>query len=208
MTRLVVAGTDTDVGKTVFAAGLVQALNATYWKPVQAGLDDGTDTLTVQDLARQGNDRIIPEVYRLGSPLSPHRAAEIDNVLIDTDRLTLPEVDGPLVIEGAGGLLVPLTREVLYADLIARWSLPVVLVGRTALGAINHALLSIEAMRSRGIRIIGIAFVGDEITDTQRTIAQMGKIRQLGRLPILDPLNAASLQAAFDEAFNLDDFQL
>ena len=203
-----VAGTDTDVGKTVFAAGLVQALGASYWKPVQAGLEDGTDTRTVQELARLPDEKIVPEVYRLNSPLSPHRAAEIAGVFIDPDRLNPPEVDGPLIVEAAGGLLVPLTRDVVYADVIARWALPVVLVGRTALGAINHALLSVEALRSRGIPIVGIAFVGDEIADTQKTIAQMAGVRELGRLPMLDPLNAATLKTAFDEAFSLDDFHL
>ena len=109
MTRIVVLGTDTDVGKTVFAAGLTAALGATYWKPVQSGLDGDTDSQTVRRLAELSDERVLPETYRLNSPLSPHRSAEIDGVEIDPETLTPPAVEGPLVIEGAGGGLVPLT---------------------------------------------------------------------------------------------------
>lgn len=206
MTRLVVVGTDTDVGKTVFAAGLCQALGARYWKPVQSGLADGTDTLTVEALASLSSDRIIPEIYRLNTPASPHISAELDNVTLEPSRLVPPGTDGPLVIEGAGGLLVPLTRSVLYADVIADWNLPVVLVGRTALGAINHALLSLEALRARRIPIIGMAFVGDEVADTERTICEMGAVKRLGRLPMLDPLTPETLASAFKSQFTLSDF--
>lgn len=208
MTPIVVLGTDTDVGKTVFAAGLTAALGATYWKPVQSGLDGDTDSQTVRRLAELPDERVLPEAYRLNSPLSPHRSAEIDGVEIDPEALTPPAVDGPLVIEGAGGVLVPLTRETLFADVIARWNLPAVLVGRTALGAINHALLSIEALRARGVRLLGIAFSGEEIADTQRTIAEMGAVRELGRLPVLDPLTPQTLKTAFSEAFDPGDFRV
>ena len=207
MTPIVVLGTDTDVGKTVFAAGLTAALGATYWKPVQSGLDGDTDSQTVRRLAQLPDERVLPEAYRLNSPLSPHRSAEIDGVEINPETLTPPAVDGPLVIEGAGGVLVPLTRETLFADVIARWNLPAVLVGRTALGAINHALLSIEALRARGVPLLGIAFSGEEIADTQRTIAQMGAVRELGRLPVLDPLTPQTLKAAFAEAFGPGHFR-
>lgn len=206
MTRLAVVGTDTDVGKTVFAAGLTAALGASYFKPVQAGTDDTTDTDRVRQLAELPESRIVPEVYRLNTPVSPHWAAEIDGLEIDPDRLQPPAGPDPLVVEGAGGLLVPLTRKVLFADVIASWRLPVVLVGRTRLGAINHALLSIEALRSRGIDILGIAFVGDEIADTQRTITDLSGVRQLGRLPFLDPLMPSALKQAFAEAFDTRDF--
>ncbi|WP_419909236.1 dethiobiotin synthase [Hoeflea sp.] len=207
MTTIVVLGTDTDVGKTVFAAGLTAALGASYWKPVQSGLEGDTDSQTVQRLAGLPDARVLPEAYRLNSPLSPHRSAEIDGVEIDPDRLVPPQVEGSLVIEGAGGVLVPLTRKTLFADVIAGWGLPAVLVGRTALGAINHALLSIEALRARGVPLLGVAFAGEEIADTQRTIAEMGKIRQLGRLPVLDPLDPQTLQAAFADAFDTGEFR-
>ncbi|WP_404371232.1 dethiobiotin synthase [Sphingomonas sp. MMS24-J45] len=204
---IVVTGTDTDVGKTVFAAALAGALGAHYWKPVQAGLDPSSDAASVALLSGLPPERILPEAYRLNTPCSPHRAAEIDRVVIDPERLTLPPVSGPLVVEGAGGALVPLTRDLLFADLFGRWGAPVVLVARTALGTINHSLLSIEALRRRGVPILGVAFVGDEQADSEATIAQIGGVKRLGRLPLLDPLDAATLAAAFAAAFDLDDFR-
>ncbi|QCB44522.1 ATP-dependent dethiobiotin synthetase BioD [Sphingomonas sp. PAMC26645] len=203
---IVVTGTDTDIGKTVFAAGLTAALGARYWKPVQAGLADGSDTASVVTLGVPA-DRVLPEAYRLTTPCSPHLAAEIDRVTIDPDRLALPEVDGPLVVEGAGGVMVPVTRDLIFADLFARWAKPVVLVARTGLGTINHSLLSIEALRSRGVSILGIAFVGDAVEDSEATIATLGKVRRLGRLPRLDPLNAATLAEAFAANFDLEAFR-
>jgi dethiobiotin synthetase len=198
--RLVVTGTDTGIGKTVVAAALAQALGARYWKPVQAGLDEGTDRDTVAALSGQ---EVLPEAYRLLTPCSPHQAAAIDGVMIDAARLGLPGGDGPLVVEGAGGVLVPLREDLLYADLFARWNLPVVLVARTALGTINHSLLSLEALRARGVPIAGIAFVGDENAETERVICAIGQVRRLGRLPWLDPLNAETLRAAFLAGFAL-----
>ena len=204
MTRsFVVTGTDTDIGKTVFAAGLAAALGASYWKPIQAGLDGGGDFDTV---ARLGVTRIVPSAYVLNTPCSPHRAAEIDGVAIDPARLVLPAVDAPLIVEGAGGVLVPVTRELAFADLFARWQQPVVLVARTGLGTINHSLLSIEALRTRGVPILGIAFIGDAVEDSEATIAAIGGVRRLGRLPRLDPLDATTLAAAFADAFDLEDF--
>ena len=198
--RLVVTGTDTGIGKTVVAAGFSQALGARYWKPVQAGLDESTDRDTVAALSGR---EVLPEAYRLATPCSPHQAAAIDGVTIDPARLALPEDDGPLVVEGAGGVLVPLREDLLYADLFARWGLPVVLVARTALGTINHSLLSLEALRSRGVPIAGMAFVGDENAETERTICAIGQVRRLGRLSWLDPLNAETLRAAFVAGFDL-----
>jgi dethiobiotin synthetase len=203
---IVVTGTDTDIGKTVFAAGLTAAIGARYWKPVQAGLADGSDAASVVTLGVPA-DHVLPEAYRLTTPCSPHLAAEIDGVTIDPDLLALPQVDGPLVVEGAGGVMVPVTRELIFADLFARWGKPVVLVARTGLGTINHSLLSIEALRSRGVPILGIAFVGDAVEDSEETIATIGKVRRLGRLPRLAPLNAATLAEAFAENFDLEAFR-
>ncbi|PCD03572.1 dethiobiotin synthase [Sphingomonas spermidinifaciens] len=205
MSRFVVAGTDTGIGKTVFAAALTGAIGATYWKPVQSGLEDGTDTDSVAALSGATPDRLLPEAYRLVTPCSPHRAAEIDGVEIDPDRLTPPQND-PLVVELAGGLMVPLTLGLLTIDLVATWGLPVILVARTALGTINHCLLSIEAMRSRGIAIHGIAFVGESVPDSEATIAAMGAVRQLGRLDIVEPLTRETLAAAFAQGFDRADF--
>jgi len=206
MTRtIIVTGTDTGIGKTVFAAALAAALGGAYWKPIQSGLDG---ELSDSEAARRlGVKQVFPEAYRLTEPLSPHRAAEIDGVEIDPARLTPPQIDAPLVIEGAGGLLVPVTRSLLFADLFARWGAPAVLVARTGLGTINHSLLSSEAMRARAIPILGIAFVGEANEDNEATICALAGVTRLGRLPRLDPLDAAALAAAFAAHFRIEDFQ-
>ena len=197
-------GTDTGIGKTVFAAALAVALDATYWKPIQSGLDgEESDSDTAR---RLGVTRVLPELYRLTMPLSPHRAAEIDGVTIDPARLTLPETEGRLVIEGAGGLLVPVTRSLLFVDLFARWRAPVVLVARTGLGTINHSLLSIEALRARNIPMLGIAFVGEANDDNEATITAFAGVKRLGRLPWLGPTDATNLAAAFRCHFRSEDF--
>jgi dethiobiotin synthetase len=206
---IVVAGTDTDVGKTVFAAALVAALDGYYWKPVQAGLDGETDAEIVRRLSGLPAERVLPEVYRLTTAASPHLAAERDGVEIDFEGLANAPVfaqDWAVVIEGAGGLLVPLTRNLLQIELFARWGAPVVLVASTRLGTINHSLLSVEALKRRRIPLLGIAFVGDENADSERTITEMGGVRHLGRLPVLDPLDAGLLRDAFADRFNVADF--
>lgn len=189
---IVVTGTDTGVGKTVASAALAWRLGATYWKPMQAGREDAESDR--EAVARLAGVETLPEAYFLETPCSPHRAAEIDGVTIDPNRLTPPA--GRLVIEGAGGALVPVTRDLLYADLFARWGLPVVIVARTALGTINHSLMTIEVLRARGVRVAGILFSGDEVPDSQATICAMGQVASLGRLPRLDPLTPDSLRAA------------
>jgi len=195
--RVIVTGTDTGIGKTVFAAGLAATMRAHYWKPVQSGLDGPeSDSETVARLGRVPPERIVPEAYRLTEPLSPHRAAELDGVMIDPARLMPPPLER-LVIEGAGGLMVPITRRLLAIDLFAKMDLPVILCARTALGTINHTLLSVEALRARGIALHGIAFIGEDMPDTIRTIAGFSGARVLGLLPQLDPLNPATLAAAF-----------
>jgi len=203
---IVVTATDTDVGKTVFAAGLVRALDGCYWKPVQAGLDGGTDSERVATLSALPVDRILPEAYRLNTPASPHLAAAIDNVAIDPTLLEPAACDRRLVIEGAGGPLVPLAGGLLFADVFARWRFQTVLVARTTLGTINHSLLAIEALRARDVPILGIAFIGDEQDDSEATIAAIGQVKRLGRLPRLDPLDAETLRKAFGENFDLRDF--
>lgn len=207
--QIVVTGTNTDVGKTVFAAALTNALGALYWKPVQAGLKCETDSKTVMRLGGLSEDRIIPERWSLGTPASPHRAAEIDGVQIDPEALHVPDTGGrPLVIEGTGGLMVPLNRSTLYIDTIARWGLPVVLCTRTTLGTINHSLLSLEALRRRRIDVLGVVFIGDEHPDSEGIICDIGRTRRLGRLPHLSPLTRETLQAAFSRSFDCDDFRL
>ena len=204
--RIVVTATDTDVGKTIFSAALAGALNGTYWKPVQAGLADGTDSETVLALSGLPRDRVLPEAYRLNTPASPHLAAAIDNVVIDTAQLAPPKSDRRMIIEGAGGALVPLGGGLLFADMFARWGLDTVIVARTTLGTINHSLMTIEALRARKVPLLGIAFVGDANEDSEHTITAIGHVKRLGRLPRLDPLDHDSLAAAFRENFSLSDF--
>ena len=196
MKRCVVTGTDTGIGKTLFSAALTNALDGYYWKPVQSGLDEETDSEAV---ARLGVPpaRIIPEAYKLTTPASPHLSARLDGITIDPARLVPPETDAPLVVEGAGGLAVPLTDRLLFADLFARWQIPVILCARTALGTINHTLLSLEALRHRGIPIFGIAFIGDENIETQRIIVEIGGVRSLGRLPLMSKVTVETLRDAF-----------
>jgi dethiobiotin synthetase len=205
--RFVITGTDTGIGKTVFAAALTAALAACYWKPIQSGLDEETDSETVRRLARLPQERILPEAWRLNTPASPHLSAAIDQVTIDPGALTPPDIDGPLVIEGAGGLLVPLTRRDIFADVFARWQIPTVLCARTGLGTINHTLLSLEAMRQRRIPVLGVAFIGDAQMDTEQIIIELGRVRRLGRLPRLDPLTPATLHQAFRDNFDIALFQ-
>lgn len=201
---LVVTGTDTDAGKTVVAAGLTLCLpNAHYWKPVQSGTTPATDTATVRALTGLPTDRFLPEAYLLREPASPHLSARLEGMEIDLDRLSLPETGAPLIVEGAGGLMVPLTEQTLAIDLFARWGRPVILVARTGLGTINHSLLSIEALRTRHIPIGGILFSGDPHGENERIIPQLSGIPSLGRLPRLAPLDAASLRAAVEAHVDL-----
>jgi len=202
VTGFAVTGTDTDVGKTVFAAALAGHLDGWYWKPVQAGTEDGTDAERVAALSGLPRERILPEAYRLATPCSPHRAAQIDGVTIADAALELPS-HRPLVVEGAGGALVPLRDDLTVADQIARWGLPAIVVARTTLGTINHTLMTVEVLRARGVAIHGVAFVGAGNADSEATICRIGQVRRLGRLPLLDPLDAPTLARAFAEGIVL-----
>ncbi|MBH5371134.1 dethiobiotin synthase [Bradyrhizobium glycinis] len=205
---IVVTGTDTGIGKTVFSAGLAKLLRANYWKPVQAGLDGETDSELVARLGGLSHDRIVPELYRLRTPASPHHSAEIDGVRIEVDSVRPPNAgERPLVIEGAGGLMVPLNGVTLYIDLLEGWRLPVVLCASTRLGTINHSLLSIEALRKRHINLLGVAFIGQRDAAAETAICEIGRVRWLGRLPWLSPLTPEALQAAFKESFVAEDFK-
>ena len=192
--RLIVAGTDTDVGKTVVSALLVQGLAARYWKPVQSGLADGSDSQWVQQRLNLPPGRILEESYRLQAPVSPHWAAEQEQLLIDPQRLSLPPGDEPLVLETAGGVMTPLRRDWLQIEQIGRWGLPLVLVARSGLGTLNHTLLTLEALRHRSIPVLGLVLNGPLHPDNPRTLAELGGVPVLAQLPRLEPLTAAALQ--------------
>lgn len=207
--RFIVTGTDTNVGKTVFCSALMLGLkDAYYWKPLQSGnLEIDKDYIkTVTGLP---SNRFFPEAYVFSEPLSPHRAAEIEGIALDLDLLDssrVPNPQGMLIIEGAGGLMVPITRDCLQIDLFEKWNLPVVLVARTSLGTINHTLLSLEALRKRGITVLGLAFIGDDNEDNILTISQFSGTKVLGRLPWIKTLNAENLSTSFNQNFSIRDF--
>ena len=196
--RLVVCGTDTDVGKTVVSALLVQGLNAIYWKPVQSGLEAGGDRERIMRLIDLPSDRWIKEAYAFHAAVSPHWAAELEDTRLDPKRLTLPPIGArPLVVETAGGLHVPLTRTWQQIDQLQEWMLPVVLVARSGLGTLNHTLLSLEALRNRRIPVIGLILNGPAHADNPRTLAEIGDVPVLAELPPLHPLNRETLQDAW-----------
>jgi dethiobiotin synthetase len=202
----IVAGTDTGIGKTTAAAMLTLALDALYWKPIQSGTTDGTDRQWVQALTQLPGDRFLPERFVLTQPLSPHRAAEIDGVEIQTSTLVVPASDRALIIEGAGGLLVPITRSALQIDVFAAWGLPLILCSRTSLGTINHTLLSIEALRIRHVQLHGLIFIGEDNPDNLRTIAEFSGARILGHVPRLDHIDPGALLDVFARGFRREDF--
>ena len=191
--QLIVCGTDTDVGKTVVSALLVQGLGAHYWKPVQSGDDQGGDSDWIKTLLELPDQRLIPEAYRFQNPVSPHWAAELEGRQIAPERLALPKISGPLVVETAGGLLVPLGRDWLQIEQVAQWQLPVLLVARSGLGTLNHTLLSVEALRHRQIPLLGLVLNGPLHPDNPRTLAEISGAPVLAQLPPLDPLDASAL---------------
>lgn len=189
---LFITGTDTNVGKTVVAACLVRALAADYWKPVQSGLVISDDTTTVIRLAGVSADRVHPSVYRLQAPLSPHEAARREGIRIALDRFRLPRSARPVVVEGAGGVLAPLNDCYLMIDLIARLGLPVVLVVRSSLGTINHSLLSLAALRGRGLWVLGIIMNGPPDQTNRVALEKYSRI-PVKELPQVDQLDTTAV---------------
>ena len=177
-----VTGIGTEVGKTICSAILVEALKADYWKPVQAGELDNTDSKKVGDLITNNSSKIHPETYRLNTPASPHYAAEVDGLKIELSDFVLPSTQNHLLIEGAGGLMVPLSQNHLVVDLIKQLGCGVIVVSKHYLGSINHTLLSIEALKSWGIPILGLLFNGEQNNATESIIEKMSGVRALGRV--------------------------
>lgn len=202
----IVTGTDTGIGKTVVSALLTLGLDADYWKPVQSGLEDATDTETVKLLTGLPDDRFHSEAYKLQAPLSPHRSAELDGVVLDPDNIRLPTTARTLIVEGAGGLMVPLTREFLQIDLFRRLALPIILCARTGLGTINHTLLSVEALRARQMPVHGLIFIGDDNPDNLQTIVDLSGVRCLGTVPRMEAVTMNRLQHIFETRFRERDF--
>ncbi|QJW91825.1 dethiobiotin synthase [Spirosoma taeanense] len=181
-TQLIVAGIGTEIGKTLVSSVLVEALQADYWKPVQSGALDDSDTETVRRLISNPTSRFHPEAYRLSQPLSPHAAAEADGVTLNMAQIKLPQTRNNLIVELAGGLMVPLNNTKLNIDLVQQLALPVVLVSRNYLGSINHTLLSVEACKNRSIPLLGLIFNGPTVETSERCILNYTQLPCLGRI--------------------------
>lgn len=183
MKRIFVTGIDTDIGKTVVSAILTEALEADYWKPIQAGNLDATDTDMVRKLISNSKSVIHPVTYRLTQPLSPHAAAAVDGVTIDMDtiRLSMPSSNGrDLIIEGAGGVMSPVNDSFVVMDLIKSLDAEAVIVSKHYLGSINHTLLTIDAMRRKGLPIVGVFFNGKPVQTSIDFILRYSGIKPLG----------------------------
>lgn len=194
MSAVFVTGTDTNVGKTIASAALVAAWNADYWKPAQTGWPQDDDTRAVTDLARLAPPRVHASQYALPEPVSPHLAARLAGTSIHLADFTLPATNRPLVVEGAGGLLVPLNDKHTMADLVTHLRLPAVIVARTTLGTINHTLLTLEAARARGIRVLGVLLSGPENQENAQAITHHGRTRVLAHLPLLTRITPDAVQ--------------
>lgn len=182
MNQFFVTGIGTEIGKTIASAVLTEALEADYWKPIQSGDLDNTDSMKIKRWISNPHTCIHPERYRLNQPLSPHASAALDGVEIKVSDFELPKTDRPLIVEGAGGLLVPLSLQETMLDLIEHLQLPVILVVRHYLGSINHTLLSLEVLRVRGIELVGIVYNGVENVASERAIETLGGVKVLGRV--------------------------
>ena len=191
--QFVVCGTDTDVGKTLISSFFVRGLNCFYWKPIQSGIQGETDSEYVQRVSQISPKKILKEAYVFNEPVSPHWAAEIDNVKLIKSNLNLPNIEKNLLVETAGGLMVPLTRDFLQIDQIKIWNLPVILVCRSSLGTLNHTLLSIEALKKRKINILGLIINGKKHLDNPQTLKLFSGLPIIAEFPLIKNLSVENL---------------
>lgn len=191
--NIFITGIDTEIGKTIVSATVTEALKANYWKPIQSGLEEQTDSEIVQNLAPSGE--VLQEAWRLNTPASPHASAEIDGVFIDQASLKLPQTNREhLVIEGAGGLLVPLNNKgLLLADMIPHWNAAVIVVIKNYLGSINHSLLTCEYLKSKNVPVLGIILNGEENPQSESFILQHSQFPLLGRIQREQEINANTI---------------
>jgi len=188
-----ITGIGTDVGKTVVSAIISEALQASYWKPIQAGDLDNSDSIKIKSLTQ--NVTVLEEGVKLSQPMSPHAAAEIDKVDITISDFRLPNVSGNLIVEGAGGMMVPINSNgLILVDLIKEFRLPVILVSRHYLGSINHTLLSVEVLKNRNITIEGIIFVGEKNKATEDIILSVTELKALARIPEVEVIDKAFIK--------------
>ncbi|MBN2420506.1 MAG: dethiobiotin synthase [Deltaproteobacteria bacterium] len=201
--RIFVTGTDTGVGKTLVSAILLAGLNGKYWKPVQSGLEDITDTWWIKEKTGLDDSHFFPETYRLRLPLSPHASAEADGIRIELDSFKVPQTRDreTLIIEGAGGLMVPLNEKEMMIDLIKRCDAPALVVARSALGTINHTLLSIGQLRSYGIGIAGVVMNGPKNSSNRDAIEGFGNVTVIAEIEEIKEINIRSLKNSFKDYF-------
>jgi dethiobiotin synthetase len=202
--RFFITGTDTGIGKTVVSALLCAALDAIYWKPIQTGTREGTDRNAVMKLANIPASRTIPENYKFTPPVSPHLAARLAGARIELRKIKMPQLAAKeaLIVEGAGGALVPVNRTQLMTDLMRHLRLPVLLVTRTSLGTINHTLLSLGALRSAGLSVRGVVMVGKPHSENRKAIEHYGEIEVVGEVPMLAKINLRTLTSVFRKHFD------
>ncbi len=191
--KYLITGIGTDVGKTIVSAIVAQALEADYWKPIQSGELENSDSHKIDRLTND-DVHILPERFRLTEPMSPHASADIDGIELKLSELSLPNTNRNLLVEGAGGLMVPINEKDLLIDAFKIWNLPVIIVSRHYVGSINHTLLTIEALQNRGIAIKGLMFVGDENKATESFILNHTKVPFLMRVPIAAEVTADFVQ--------------
>ena len=198
--RVFITGTDTNIGKTVVSAILMAGTGGDYWKPVQSGTVDGTDSQFIQSLLGCSAERIHKERFVLSQPLSPHAAALIDDEHINLSDFVLPEAgDRNLIVEGAGGVLVPLNEHHLVVDLIERLDLPAIVVARSGLGTINHTLMTLRTLRSQGVQVIGVIMNGTKNQSNRQAIEHYGQIPVIGEVEPLAVLSPDVLKSAFKQ---------
>jgi dethiobiotin synthetase len=202
--RYFVTGTDTGVGKTVLSALLCAALDACYWKPIQTGTDEGSDSETVAALAELPETRIIPEAYRFREPVSPHLAARWAGERISLKNIEMPEVapDAALIVEGAGGVLVPVNEREFMVDLMRELKLPTLVAARSSLGTINHTLLSLAALERAGVEEAGVVLIGERNAGNRAAIEEYGRVRVVGEIPRIEKLCRAGLLDTFEKYFD------
>jgi dethiobiotin synthetase len=190
MKPLFITGIGTDIGKTLISAILVEKLKADYWKPIQSGDLHNSDTMKVKSLITNATSVFHPESYRLTQPFSPHKSADLDGIRIELQSISLPKTsNNTLIIEGAGGLMVPLNDREYIIDLIQELEAEVILVIKNYLGSINHTLLSLELLKARNIPVKGLIFNGENDSYSEQAILNHSKLSILGRVPIVDEIN-------------------
>ncbi|MFC1494850.1 dethiobiotin synthase [Thermodesulfobacteriota bacterium] len=201
--KIFITGTDTGIGKTLISAVLLAGFKGKYWKPVQSGIEDITDTQWIMEKTGLDESHFLEETFRLRLPLSPHAAAEADGVYIDLNKFQTPDINKgeTLIIEGAGGIMVPLNNKTLMTDLIRKCDTPVILVAGSQLGTINHTLLSVAYLKSIGVNIFGVVMNGQKNSINRDAIEHFGKVEVIAEIENLEAINPETLKNCFRKNF-------